>query len=866
MKIELNGKWEFKCADDAQFLPATVPGCNYLDLMENGQIADPFYGTNEKDLYWVSEKDWIYKRTFNVTEEALQYRHIHLICNCVDTLATIKLNGKVVKECNNQHLCHDINVNDYLELGQNDIEIYFYSPVKYILDKQGKEKCPPNNNGLDGVAHIRKTQCHFGWDWGPVLTPSGISGDIFILAYNSRILSFKQSQNHHANGSVDVDISYNIAHFKDGQKVRVSLISPSGKLEGEQMATNKSCVSFCVADPVLWWTKEFSHKAKQDLYTVKIELLKDDKVIDILEKQIGLRTMVLDRSKDKYGENFAFKLNGHTVFAKGASWIPSDSFVTRTTPLQLEQYIKLAQNSNFNMIRVWGGGYYESDTFYDLCDKYGLLVWQDFTFACQAYPFFMEDFLQNAKADIEQNIIRLRHHASLALWCGNNEIELMSPAWMTRKKYIDWTEKFFYNILPDFVKAIDDTTPFISGTPIGTSHNKNVTSDKYGNTHMWAVWHGLQGFKYYRTRLTRFCSEFGFESLPDIKTIESFATEKDYDLDSEVFNAHQKCLSGNKKIKYYISTRFRLPLDFKDYIYLSNICQSECIKDATEHWRRNKGRCNGSLYWQFNDCWPTCSWSSVDYYGRYKALQYTAKKFFKPLMVSIEDSKKRVKIFAHNDALIPETCTVEVTLASFTGCVHYRKAKDFCISENCNMEVDDIDLTTFSRTQLKNSYLSAKLFVEGKEVSLKTIIFGKEKNLKFPQTDINMEIHVIGNIANYTLKSDSYQRYVCLSNNIDAPFSDNYFDLLPNEPYTVTQNLTQSNPNTTKESNTQTIQTEPQTPNPIPTKQDLTATTKVKTITKITPQSTKFHDFITRQKIFFIPINLANWFYYKFLL
>lgn len=859
-KIKLNGNWQFKDVEENIWRNATIPGCNYLDLLSDKVIADPFISTNEKDVYWVSEKDWLYKKTFEVTADFLQLQQIELVCERLDTIADLSINGKLVKSVENCHIQYTFDVKKFLIEGQNTIEVLFYSPVKYVKDKQKIERCPNNNNGLNGIPHIRKPQSHFGWDWGPILTPSGISGDIFLLGRNEAKIADVQVLQTHANGSVELAIEGKIENFSNkNQNILVQIEMPNGNILTEQLlATSDFTAKFNILQPELWWVNELSPKEQQPLYKVVVQILSHSNaetnnsnaqkvsdnsaiILDENIKFVGLRTIKLNTSFDKFGKNFQFIINGEPIFAKGANWIPADSFINRVTDKKLEFYLKTARFSNFNMIRVWGGGYYESDEFYNLCDRYGILVWQDFCFACQPYPFFDSDFLRNTLAEVQNNVKRLRHHASLCLWCGNNEIEVMSIAWLNRKKYVDWTQKFFYDILPNELKKHDNITSYIAGTPIGIAHNKGVNSDNVGDTHLWAVWHGLQPLTYYRKRNTRFCSEFGFESLPSLNAINKFATEQDFSLTSSVFNAHQKCNSGNMKMAFYIASNFRLPKQFVDYIYLSGVCQQECIKDATEHWRRNKGECNGSLYWQFNDCWPVCSWASVDYYGGYKALQYGSKKFFNPVAVSVENNKKSLNIFILNDTLDAFKASLAVKLIDFEGKQYFTKTVDCNVLKNCSAKFLQVDVAELKKlANLKECVFVAQLSKNGNVVSEQTVLFDKEKNLNLPVIAPKVAVKLKDDIIEYTINSTAYIRLLQLTTKSDQPFSDNYFDVLPNTPKVVTQQNTEGL-----------------------TEADILRNLKMFSASEIQPKGSRFGDFALRCKVFLTPLNFFNYIYYK---
>ncbi|MGN0571510.1 MAG: glycosyl hydrolase 2 galactose-binding domain-containing protein [Candidatus Fimenecus sp.] len=848
MKVDLNGDWLFREAEKGEWKNAVVPGCNYLDLLRLGQIPDPFVGTNEKDVYWVACTDWEYQKEFDCSAELLSCDRIDLECLSLDTICDVYLNGQCIGHGENAHLKYIFSVKPYLQ-EHNCLRILFHSPVNFVKEKQAVEKCPRNNNGQDGIPHIRKPQCHFGWDWGPVLPPSGISDAIAVVGYNSAKIADVLIAQTHSESEVFLNIHTAFDFLSDTAQLqcRVCVLSPEKQMLFEETNPLKpgdfaeNVVT--IKNPQLWWTRDLSDAQIQPLYTVTVALLAGNStVLDVTEKKIGLRTIELNRERDEYGENFQFKINGVPLFIKGANWIPADSFRNRYTEERLEYDLQAVKFSNMNMLRVWGGGYYESDAFYEKCDRDGILIWQDFCFACQPYPFFDEALLENVRKEVEYNVKRLRHHASLALWNGNNEIETMSIAWRTRLNYMDWTEKFFYHILPEWMQSLDAQTPYIPGSPCGTAYMKGYDRDNVGDTHLWAVWHGLQPLTYYRQRMTRFCSEFGFESLPDLKTIETYATPKDYSLTSEVFAAHQKCNSGNMKMAYYITSRFRLPKHFEDYIYLSQICQEECVRDATEHWRRNRGRCNGSMYWQLNDCWPVCSWASMDYYGNYKALQYCAHHFNAPITLSLEDTKESVRIYTINDTTKSlADCCVQYRLLDFNGKV--------LTAGDCNpvvlgaLESRCVETLRISDLRkcgnLQACVLVAELISKNEVISQKTLLFAPEKELRLPKTNVQMQVKVEKNQAVLTLESTSYVRFLQIySKSNTQPFSDNYFDLLPGEEKVITQTV----PNGT-------------------TAEDLQNDITFFGAGDIVPNGSRLSDFITKAKVFLQPMNFGSYVY-----
>ncbi len=786
MIISLAGKWNFKRADEEKSFESVVPGCNYLDLMKNGVIADPFAGTNEKACYFVAEKDWIYFRKFNIDNEILSCDEIILVAKMLDTVCDVYINGALVKRCENCFTEHCIDIKENIKQGENEIRIDFISPVNYVKEKCKGVAVPPNANGQNGVAFIRKPAYHFGWDWGPVLPPSGITGDIYIEGKKSaKITNLKISQKHNEDASVEVAVLCESEKLCECEtKIAVTLIHPDGKEEIIEADSAK----FLIEKPELWWTYELSGKNTQPLYTIKAELFANGEVVDSKKKTIGLRTIELCREKDEYGHNFCFKLNGVAIFAKGADYIPGDSFISRQTKAELEKLAKAMRFSNFNMLRVWGGGYYAPDELLTLCDEMGILVWQDFQFACMPYPFFNKEFLQNVRSEVEYNIKRIKDHPCLALWCGNNEIETMAGGWMHLREYISATKEFFYGILKEWVAELDGITPFISGSPCGIDYGKETDSDNSGDTHIWSVWHGLADMNIYRKRFTRFCSEFGFESLPDMKTIESFAEEKDYLLDSKVFLSHQKCFTGNEKIIYYVNSYFGMPKNFKDFIYLSQITQALCIQNAVEHWRRNKGRCNGALYWQFNDCWPTCSWSSYDYYGNYKALQYFAKHFNAPVTVSLEDTKDTLKAVLINDLNESSEATVKCSVFDFEKGILCEKQRDVTLKANSKMTVYNISLKgMLEKFDSKKTGICVSVIRDGVEIARKVHLLLKERELCLPKAKLTVKKSTDEDKITLTVQCDKFARFVNVKSSVSTmPFSDNYFDLLPGESRTVT--------------------------------------------------------------------------------
>ncbi len=762
-RMSLAGKWILHLDKQNRDYETEVPTSDYNALLKNKIIDDPFYKTNEQKCLYVAETGKSFKRSFKISQEQLEYRKALLRCQMLDTIAQIYINDKLANISNNAYICSETNITDYLHEGENSIEIHFLSPVQYVKAKQEEEPLPANANGINGVAHIRKPACHFGWDWGINMPVSGIFGNIEILFYNNEIRDFWVRQEHLENGTVKLHIRANKRLDGSGE-----ITAPNGEHIPFGIENGKAKV--IIEKPQLWWTRELSGNESQPLYTIGIGSVK---------KRIGLRTIELDRSNDEYGADFKFILNGVPIFAKGANVIPPDAMPDRIGKSTAEKIVSDAVHANFNMIRIWGGGYYGSDELYDLCDEKGILVWQDFMFACLMYPFYDEAFIKNVLGEVKYNVRRISSHPSLALWCGNNEIEFMFQHLPASLKIVKSYKEFFYEILPGELRRYDKNTPYIETSPIGSEFRKDITADKCGDTHMWHVWHGSKDLSYYGKRYTRFCSEYGMESLPSEDCILQFATQKDMDLKSDVMLSHQKCKSGNDKMLFYLYEKFNKPAKFTDLIYLTGLVQAECVANGAEHWRRNKGRCNGALWWQMNDCWGAPSWSSVDYFGKWKPLMYAGKRIFEPITVSLRQTDGGFELYVLNDTLNDEEYTAVVSLKDFTG--KELRSKSLLVNSNAGKAQKAFFI---SAKGLKKStcFAQAELRKNGKAVISRTAIMLPERKLKLQHAKIT--IHLCKN--EMTLESNTYARSVFVDiKGESVPLSDNCFDLVPGEKKTI---------------------------------------------------------------------------------
>ena len=825
--ISLNGAWRF-AKRGGELLPAAVPGCNYHDLLRLGKIEDPFYGMNEGKSFWVGESDFDYLRTFELTADDLAADRIALCCEMLDTICRVYVNDHLVGEGRNCHIGYEFDVTRAVRAGENALRVEFDSPARYAKAMAKRYRTPPDIN-FRGRTHIRKAQCHFGWDWGPCLPVSSIVGDISLKFYSAvRLLPLDIAQIHY-NGKVTLRTKASAEVLRPGAELQLTLLSPEGKIIAQN---DGDTLEHVIENPSLWWPHDLG---EQPLYMIKAEAVFKGKVVDTIKKNIGLRTIELNRAADAWGHNFQFVVNGVPIFAKGANYIPPDAIPDRATTEVKRALLEQCVRANMNMVRVWGGGYYETDEFYDICDRLGLLVWQDFMFACAPYPFDREDFLENVREEVAYNVTRLRYHASLALWCGNNEIEAMAMLWRNYIALSRWTEKFFWGILPEWVKAHDGATPFIGGSPTGGAYRKGVADDHEGDTHLWHVWHGLQPLNYYRRRMTRFCSEFGLESLPSMEAVRSFAKPEDYDITSPVFNAHQKCGTGNQKILYYVLSQYKLPKGFGDLLYLSQLTQAECVRDATEHWRRNRGRCNGSLYWQLNDCWPVCSWAGIDYAGRGKALHFAARRFNEPVAVSIEDSEKFIKLYVLNDTCEARKLTLAWQLMEFNGQV---------VSSH-ESEVEAPPLSSCMQVSManhgdKNLVMRVQLKDGGQVISTRTLLFGKEKDLDLPECKFKTRVEINGGIATITAQSDRFARAVMIKSELAiGDFNDNFADFFPGEPMTFTVKANDV------------------------TSEEIRQSLRFQTVGNISNTYSKAQCARKRRRIFLLPGNLVRWLVYR---
>ncbi|MCJ7735728.1 MAG: glycoside hydrolase family 2 protein [Anaerolineae bacterium] len=797
----LCGQWQLRKVGTEEWLPAEVPGGVHTDLMALGRIPDPFVADHELEVQWVAESDWEYRCFFDAKPDLLAEDKIYLVCDGLDTLATVSLNGVSLGSTDNMFRCYSWEVKSLISNGKNELQVTFTSAVRYASSRQAEQYQQAPDQSIPGAPYLRKAPCQFGWDWGPQLPPVGIWKSIHLQGYShARFDEIHVTQDHTndhssagARGEVSIAVQVTVERWDNADaRVIANLAAPDGGVQDEECVlpgdTGSAVVSINVADPQIWWPNDYG---KQPLYQVDVVLLTGDTVLDRRTFKIGLRTIELRQEPDEYGTSFTFVVNGVPIFAKGANWIPADSFPTRISDSYLENLVRSAADVHMNMLRVWGGGFYEGERFYDLCDRYGILVWQDFAFSCSTYPDD-ESFFENVRLEAVETVRRLRHRASLALWCGNNEMEWGWIEWGWHDRF-DLSvkaayDRMFHHLLPEVVTAEDPTRPYWPSSPSSGIPFDDPNNVQSGDTHNWEVWHGMLPFAGYRQHNSRFMSEFGFQSLPSIKTISTYADEEDWNLTSYIMEHHQRNAAGNGKIITYLSDHFRMPKNFESLVYLSQLLQAEAVRNGVEYWRRNRACTSGALYWQLNDCWPVASWASLDYYGRWKALHYAARRFFAPVLLSAEESGTSVRLEVTSDLLSDWSGIVRWSLETVGGEVLQAGEEAVDVAALSSLRVCDLDFSgVVFGAGCRDVIFVYELWQAAKRVSMGVVSFIASKHLKLE--DPCIELNVTGSDQGCTVKLEarSLARFVRLDlAGTDVVFSDNYFDLPAGRSLSVT--------------------------------------------------------------------------------
>jgi beta-mannosidase len=799
MKIlDLSGSWQMRKDGETEWVDAVVPGCVHTDLLAAGKIDDPYYRDNEQQLFWIGRSDWIYRRAFQVEAELLASERVMLECDGLDTFATVLVNDTQVGSADNQFRRWEFDVKPALREGENTIQVLLHSVYPYMEEQQGVRYLNLTGVGqhrIDGSNRVRKSQCNFGWDWGPMCVTYGIWRDIRIVGRDTACLrDVHITQDHGTEGRVTLGVHADVEPFSEAATSLRVTVAQDGKVVAEateSVAASAADVQLEIVEPELWWPNGLG---EQPLYTVSAELRDRNGVLDTATKTVGLRTLRLRRRKEAAGESFEFVVNGVPFFAKGANWIPADTFVTRISSAQYEDLVRSAADANMNMLRVWGGGIYEPAAFYDLCDRYGICVWQDFMFACSAYAAFDDAFMRSVEAEARDTVARLRHHPSIALWCGNNEIEQIhaafvgdEPGKMTWQEY----QSLFDELLPQVVTALDperDYWPSSPHSPYGARTDAN--NPDWGDAHLWDVWHGRKPFEWYRSCRHRFNSEFGFQSFPEPRIVESYTAPEDRNITSYIMELHQRSGIGNDAIIQYMLSWFRLPSSHEMTLWVSQILQGMAIKYAVEHWRRQMPRGMGTLYWQLNDCWPVASWSSIDYYHNWKALHYMARRFFAPLLVSaVEDEQSgTVEVHVTSDLRVERECTVSWELSDVDGGMLGSGDLPAVVGPGQSQVVGSIHCTDVRRTVGERGLIVwMDLVSDGQVVSTNMATFARPKHLALRRRRPDVSVQALSSGGfQISLTTAAPLLWVWLEvDGTASRCSDSFFHLRPGHPVTV---------------------------------------------------------------------------------
>jgi beta-mannosidase len=798
--IELNQNWQFRQTPAAgqnqagDWMPATVPGDVHLDLLANKKIPDPFYRDNESSLQWIEKVGWEYQVLFQATPALLSRSHVDLVFNGLDGACQVSLNGVQILSPNNMFRIWRVPARAHLHAGSNTLRVVFPSSIDAAAAAAASDPFRLQSKTED-KAYVRKAAYEYGWDWGPRFVTSGIWRPVKLEAWDKvRIADFALRQRDVSGEVAHLDAEVEIEAANDGP-VKVNLsYDDSGRRVTIAAAMNVHAginvidLPVEIRQPRLWFPAGYGD---QPLYQFTAQVGSGSQAADSRTVKTGLRTIELRRQLDQSGRSFEFVVNGIPIFAKGANVIPFDSFPNRITSAVQRRILESARDANMNMIRLWGGGYYESDEFYEICDELGLMVWQDFMFGNDWQPGTYA-FKQNIEAEAEDQVRRLRNHPSIVLWCGNNETE-MAFNWGPRPTLPDdvrlliWQDYLteFSGILPAVVARLDAETPYWPSSP---SADYEAVSPIFhsGDEHVWDVWHGLAPFSTYETHHSRFVTEFGFQSFPEMRTIEAFTEPADRSsIFTPVMLAHQKNADGNSIIQQYRQRDYPAPKDFASFLYVSQVLQAEGIKIGAEYFRRNRPETMGALFWQLNDCWPVASWSSIDYFGRWKALQFYARRFFAPVLVSPQLESGSVKVYIVSDKTVSVPARLRVRLMDFDGRVLLDETNSVDVAPLASKDYLDWPLKRLSDAggaDTSRVVVAVELTAGGSQISRNLLYLAPVKDVHLRQA--NLRVETSGAKGSYTIRISSsvLARSVYLSfGDLDVKLSDNYFDLLPGE-------------------------------------------------------------------------------------
>jgi beta-mannosidase len=800
--FELNSGWKFRKAGTTEWLPAKVPGVVHLDLMRNNMIPDPYLRDNESKLQWIGETGWEYMKTFQYDEKNFAWRHIELASMGLDTYANVYLNDSLVLVADNMFREWYPDIKRFLRIGLNTLRIQFPAILPEIKTRYGKLA-----NKLPGDEKVvcRKAAYQFGWDWAPKLVTSGIWRPIYIREWNLlNVLGVQFIQKKLTDSAAKLTAQFTIlSELGDSADIRIYIDTTELLRHPAVLKKGPNVIKgdFIIKNPHLWWPNGMGSPT---MYTLRYEVHFDGRLAAEGRQKVGLRTIELGQDKDSTGKSFTFYVNGIPVFIKGANYVPQDIFLPRVSDSAYRTLIQDVKKANMNMLRVWGGGIYENDVFYDLCDENGIMIWQDFMFACSMYPGNKE-FLDDVRNEAIQNIVRLRRHPSIALWCGNNEIDEGWKNWGWQKQYGYNPEDsaaiyknyrvIFNSILPSAVRKFDSTRAYIPTSPLhGWGRPQSLTE---GDAHYWGVWWGKEPFTTYEKKVGRFMSEYGFQAFPDYSTIKKFTSPEDRVAGSAVMKAHQKHPTGYETIDEYLLQDYKKPKNFESYAYVSQLLQAKGIITAIEAHRRAKPYCMGTMFWQLNDCWPAVSWSSRDYYGKKKALQYALPAAYDQILISPVIENGHVKVYISSDVQNLYRAEMTVKTLDFEGNLYSDEGFAVDIPENSSLVYyDTLQSALLGKLDPKKTLLLVTLKgpgYGGKQIK-NLLYFVSPKDLELPVPKILKKITETPAGYNIHISCDKLVKNLYLYTNVKGNFSDNFFDMLPGESVDVTFTTPKKNP------------------------------------------------------------------------
>ena len=782
--IDLSGTWRLRRVTTRETISAMVPGETHSALFAAGKISDPYKGQNELDVQWVGREDWIYERDVTVDAAFLAEENVSLSCDCLDTIADITLNGTPIGSADNMFVRWRFDAKGALKAGKNTLSVRFTSAEKAAQAAARRLVYPvPHTNSPVQSPHrnlVRKIQCHGGWDWGPCLMVAGICGRIELQAFSDARIDYVATEQKHGKGKCLVRVSVDCEAARDGASELVVKLGDVTARRTVKLAKGSSRVSLdvTVLEPKLWWPNGYGEAF---LYDLTVTLGGHS-----VSKRIGLRRLSVVNKEDRSGLSMKFQVNGVDVFCKGANWIPSDALPGRDTREGLAHLLGSAAWAHMNMLRIWGGGRYESDDFYDLCDEKGIMIWQDMMFSCSLYPA-TPGFLSSVEREIRHQVKRLRDHPCIALWCGNNE-DVGALTWFpesraNRDRYLVDYDRLNEGVIGRTVDECDPTRVFWPSSPSAGrgDYSDNWHDDSRGDMHYWSVWHEGKPFSAYYDVKPRFCSEFGYQSFPSLQTIRTYAAEEDLNVTSPVMEHHQKNARGNSIITEMFTRYFRMPESFESYVYLSQVQQALAITAAVEYWRGIRPHCMGTLYWQLNDTWPVCSWSSIEYGGTWKLLHYAARRFYAPVLLAAHVKDGRLHVRLTNDLQKEARCRATVSLVDFSGSMLSREDFDLRVPAGSSRSVKEYPLAAFAPSP-EAGFLHLTLECAG-ETSVGSLFLTEPKRCPVPRAVVRTGVVEKKDGFAVRLSTDKPAFFVAVGvGDIPGTFDDNCFTLLPGVP------------------------------------------------------------------------------------